>query len=183
MGVANVFHRVPTQDLITKILPAFQRALDEVSIAPLLAFLDVEKIRRTFGVAPAVELRTVGLFKKRQVARFVPSAGAVLGGVIRDPGHDVDKLLHHLRQRTELLDARDWKTWDELIDWAHNLPELFHGDEGPYGFMRPDEIPVFVELTRRIAARVEAEDRIELERLIDYLTSAQPGDGFLVYSG
>jgi len=211
MGLINVFYRVEVTKLEKEVLPAFRRAIDERSIGPLLPYLDVERIRAEVGHDPTVELRARGLFKKTEVAQFDPSPGLLLGAALGkfardDKGYDVDKLLYRLRQWTELLSDDDWERWDELLGSAHNLPELFQGDEEPYGFISPEELPLLVDLLRRLATRLanvaphrplrrrwwweplewddrdRERDRARVAQLSDYLSGTAP-DGVLVYTG
>jgi hypothetical protein len=192
MGVLNAFTRVDATKLLDEVLPAFERASREGAIASLLPYLDLERLRAETGSAPSVELRARGLFKKRKVARFIPSPGVLLDAILpklaRDDGYDADKLLYGFRQRTELLSDGDWEQWDELLEWAHNLPEMFYEGEGPYGFISPQEIPMFVELLRRLATRLPKDEygeraREDVDRLCGYLQGTAPSDGVLVYTG
>jgi hypothetical protein len=190
VSFTNVFYRVPAATLADEILPAFRRALDERSIAPLLPYLDVERVRADWGCDPTVEVRTRGLLKKTQVARFEPSPGLLLGATVArdDRGYDVDKLLYHLRQHTKLLGEDDWARWDELLGWGHNLPDLFQDEDGPYGVISSQELPAFIGILRRLATQLGDDqerngDRADVERLCDYLAATEPSDGVLVYTG
>jgi hypothetical protein len=193
MGAINVFYRVRAAKLEEEVLPAFGRSMEERSISPLLPYLDVERVRAEVGCDPAVEVHTRGLIKKTTVARFVPSPGILLGATLSafardDKGHDADKLLYLLRQQTELLSDHDWERWDDLLDWGHNLPELFQGQEGPYGFISPRELPTLLEILRRLSAHLGNDEdgnrrREEVDQLCEYLSATAPTDGVLVYTG
>jgi hypothetical protein len=185
MGVLHIFYRVQAAKFQEEVIPAFLRAASEGTMEPLLPYLDVERIRAETGRAPTVDMRTVGLFRKRRVARFAPSPSQLLEAMLPrltdvDRRHDVDKLLYHLRRRTELLKADEWERFDEFLDWAHNLPELFQGQECPFGFLPHGEIRAFVEILRHLADGVEPADRAELGELCDYLSGTAASDGVLV---
>jgi hypothetical protein len=185
VGVLHIFYRVQAAKFEEEVIPAFLRAASEVTMEPLLPYLDVERIRAETGRAPTVEMRTVGLFRKRRVVRFEPSPSQLLEAMLPgltdvDRRHDIDKLLFHLRRRAELLKAEEWERFDAFLDWAHNLPELFHGQECPFGFLPRAEIRAFVEILGHLADGVEPANRAELGELCDYLSGTAASDGVLV---
>jgi hypothetical protein len=172
MGFINIFHRVDPAKLENEILPAFQRALDAVSIEPLLPHLDVARL----GRQPRIEMRTVGVLRKKRVAVFDPSPGELLGATLNDDYCDVDKFLRPLYGNPLLAD-NEWAELDQLLNWGHNLPALFHGYEGPYGYVNRDELPRLIELARRLAVD---DDLGVVERLCKYLSTC---DAVMVYTG
>jgi hypothetical protein len=187
MGVTHTFLRVKLAELQGTVLPAFARAAETGQIEPLLPLIDVAGISHEWGAPPTVELRTSGLFRKSRIASFQPPPGVLLESAVarRLQGeiHDCDKLLTHLRSRSDLLSPAQWRSWDTFLDWAHNLPELFRGHEGPFGLLLREECLELAALLEDMSAKLNERERAEAATLKAYLDATPQDCGVLVKSG